>query len=90
MVAHYHQSCPAARTLEIVGERWTLLLIRELLAGPARFQVLQDALPGCAPNLLTERLRRLQEAGVLVHVDRSYALTEAGRELAPLVAGLFV
>lgn len=94
MPASYQQACPAARTLEIVGERWTLLVVRELIGGTKRFVELQRGLPGAAPNLLTERLRRLEEAGVIERIaagrGHRYGLTEAGWELAPVVAGLFV
>jgi DNA-binding HxlR family transcriptional regulator len=92
MTAHYNQRCPAARTLEIVGDRWTLLIVRDLLYGPKRFSELQASLAGAAPNLLSDRLKRLVEAGILSRGDEPrapYALTEAGRELAPIVVGFF-
>jgi DNA-binding HxlR family transcriptional regulator len=90
MPATYGQSCPAARALEIVGERWTLLILRDLGGGPRRFADLSASLAGIAPNLLTERLSRLVAAGIVAHPPRgAYALTEAGRELLPVVAGLF-
>jgi DNA-binding HxlR family transcriptional regulator len=92
MPPSYHQSCPAARTLEIVGERWTLLIIRDLVPGPRRFGELQQSLAGAAPNLLSDRLKRLEAAGVITRSDDPrprYALSEAGRELVPVVAGLF-
>ncbi len=94
MPASYGQPCPAARALELVGDRWTLLVVRELIGGPRRFVELQRALGGAAPNLLTERLRRLEAAGVIrrdgERRSSPWALTEAGWELAPIVAGLFV
>ncbi|MFN8109201.1 MAG: helix-turn-helix domain-containing protein [Thermoleophilia bacterium] len=75
--------------LEDVGDRWSLLIVAGLLEGPARFGDLQAALGGIAPNVLTQRLRRLQEAGLLgaeLYSRRPprmvYALTDAGRELA--------
>ncbi len=91
MSAHYGQPCPAARTLEIVGDRWTLLIIRDLIGGPRRFVELQASLAGAAPNLLSERLKRLLQAGVIAQdgARTPYALTDAGRELAPVVVGLF-
>jgi len=53
MPKHYGQPCPVAKSLELVGERWTLLVVRDLLAGPRRFQDLQTSLPGIAPNILS-------------------------------------
>jgi DNA-binding HxlR family transcriptional regulator len=84
--------CPVARALDVLGERWTLLVVRELLLGPKRFKDLLDALPAMGPNRLTERLRTLQDhqavvrrmlpppAGVPV-----YELTVDGERLAPVV-----
>ena len=60
----YHLLCPIARGLDRVGDRWTLLVLRDLHAGPARFKDIQEGLPGLASNLLTTRLRRLQEENV--------------------------
>jgi len=61
----YQQFCPAARALDVIGERWTLLVIRELLAGQKRYTDLQDGLPGIGPNVLADRLRSLQQAGLV-------------------------
>ena len=63
----YGQFCPLAKALDVLGERWTLLIVRELLAGPKRYTDLRAGLPGLATDLLATRLRELQEAGV---VDR--------------------
>jgi DNA-binding HxlR family transcriptional regulator len=92
MARTYGHYCAIARTLELIGERWTLLVVRELLTGPKRFKDLRDGLPGVGTALLTERLRALEEAGL---VRRStlpppagvgvYELTDAGTELRPLV-----
>jgi hypothetical protein len=60
----YHQVCPMATALDFIGDRWTILILRELLGGSARFQELRDGLPGIASNLLTERLRRLEADGI--------------------------
>ena len=75
--------------LERVGDRWSLLIIEAMLAGPRRFNDLSEALPGIAPNILTDRLRRLERAGVIVaerYSERpprvAYALTQDGHELA--------
>jgi DNA-binding HxlR family transcriptional regulator len=92
MTAQYNQLCPAARTMEIVGDRWTLLIVRDLLQGPKRFSEIQASLAGAAPNLLSDRLKRLVEAGILARGEGArapYALTESGRELAPIVVGFF-
>ena len=61
----YNQFCALAYALDIVGERWTLLIVRELLAGPRRFKDLIDGLPGISTNLLSERLKSLEEQGIL-------------------------
>ena len=61
----YEQSCGLARALDVVGERWTLLIVRELLAGPKRFRDLLDGLPGIPPSLLTSRLKQMQASGLL-------------------------
>lgn len=71
-----------ATALDFVGDRWTILVLRELLGGPARFQDLKDGLPGIAPNLLSERLRRMESDGIVRRagaMNRSvYTLTEVG------------
>ena len=61
----YNQYCALAHALDIVGERWTLLIVRELLVGPRRFKDLLDGLPGISTNLLSNRLKGLEESGVL-------------------------
>ncbi|MFC4556265.1 winged helix-turn-helix transcriptional regulator [Georgenia faecalis] len=92
----YGQLCAVARALDVVGDRWTLLIVRELLTrGEARFTELQRGLPGVAPNLLAQRLRALQEQGVLEQVPSSsaaaggaYRLTDRGRSLEGVVREL--
>ncbi|MBW4722028.1 winged helix-turn-helix transcriptional regulator [Saccharothrix obliqua] len=91
----YGQFCGLAGALNVIGERWTLLVVRELLIGPARFTELIDDLPGIGPNLLTERLRGLVERGVVTQQPvpgdgraRQYALTPVGEELAGPVLAL--
>lgn len=88
-------SCPIARTLDIVGERWTLLIIRDLLPGTMRFQDLQESLPRMAPNVLSDRLKTLEEHGLVRrefysdHPPRAaYSLTDPGRELGVIVLAL--
>jgi DNA-binding HxlR family transcriptional regulator len=88
----YRQTCSVARALDIVGDRWTLLILRELLGGPARFHELLAGLPGIAKNLLTERLRRLEEDEIIRRVTSPsstlYALTEQGMQIRPTVESL--
>ncbi|GAA3119686.1 helix-turn-helix domain-containing protein [Planomonospora alba] len=81
---NYGQYCGLASALDVVGERWTLLIIRELLMGPRRYGELLAELPGIGTNLLAERLRSLVEMGVLTKPasrDQGYELTELGRRL---------
>jgi DNA-binding HxlR family transcriptional regulator len=81
---------PVARSLEVVGDRWTLLVVRELLLGGRRWAELERALPGIPSNLLAERLRLLEDEGVLARgaEGRTYRLTDKGRDLAPVLASL--
>ncbi|WP_052668417.1 winged helix-turn-helix transcriptional regulator [Nitriliruptor alkaliphilus] len=85
MAKDYGQFCGLARALDVVGDRWTLLIVRELLMGPARFRDLQHGLPGIATNLLTERLARLAELGIITRSTEAtrpiYELTEFGEGL---------
>lgn len=89
----YRLLCPIARALDRIGDRWTLLILRDLHAGPARFTVLQQGLPGLASNLLTSRLRQLQDDGLVrhqagAHGARVYELTEDGEATAPVLFAL--
>jgi DNA-binding HxlR family transcriptional regulator len=91
----YRQFCGVARALDLVGERWALLVVRELLLGPRRFTDLQGGLPGVSTNVLATRLRRLERAGVLERkvlpppaASSVYELTEHGRALEPIVLAL--
>lgn len=90
----YGQYCGLARSLEIVGDRWNLLIVRQLLIGPARYRDLIDGLPGIATNLLADRLRDLETAGVLERrlADKGsvveYALTPWGSELREPIESL--
>jgi DNA-binding HxlR family transcriptional regulator len=78
----YDQYCALAKALDIVGDRWTLLVVRELLVRPCRYSELQDGLTGIATNLLAERLRQLEAAGVIGRdADSRYELTDWGRKL---------
>src|SRR5918997_5673996 len=91
----YCDGCAAAHALDLVGERWALLVVRELLLGPKRFTDLRAGLPSASPNVLAQRLRELEEAGVVRRrklpppaASRVYELTDWGMELEPVIIGL--
>lgn len=91
----YDEGCAAAHALDLVGERWALLVVRELLVGPKRFTDLEAGLPGVSPNVLSQRLRDLETIGVLTRTRlpppaaaRVYDLTPWGRELEPVLMAL--
>jgi DNA-binding HxlR family transcriptional regulator len=89
----YGQACPVAHALDMVGERWALLIVRELRLGPRRYVDLQANLPGIGPSVLAQRLRDLEAVGVLRRRTlpmgtRVYELTEWGGELEPVFTAL--
>ena len=90
----YGQFCPVAQALEVVGERWTLLIVRELLCGNYRFGEILHGVPLISRSLLSARLKALEEAGLIERRGRDggsgheYRLTRAGEELRPIVFGL--
>lgn len=84
----YGQYCPITRAVEVLGERWTMLIIRDLLCGATRFNELARGNPRLSRTLLAKRLRQLEQAGIVDHVDEEYLLTPAGEELRPVVMGL--
>jgi DNA-binding HxlR family transcriptional regulator len=91
----YGDGCGIAHALDIVGERWALLVVRELLLGPKRFTDLRDGLPKASPNVLSQRLRELEEAGIVQRRKLPppagaavYELTDWGRDLKPIVISL--
>ncbi|MBL8161612.1 MAG: helix-turn-helix transcriptional regulator [Anaerolineae bacterium] len=91
----YNQYCPVAHTLDIVGERWTLLVIRNLLLGPKRFSDLMKGLPGISTNILSERLKQLEDHQVITTrflpppaASTVYLLTESGYALADALGAL--
>jgi len=92
----YGQFCPVAKASEIIGEKWTLLVLRELMLGTTRFNDFQRALSRMSPTLLARRLRGLEERGIIIRKKLSgrrgyeYRLTEAGKELGPLIEVLAV
>ena len=84
--------CPIARTLDVVGDRWTILVLRDITHGITKYSDLLESLKGISPNLLSQRLKRLEEAGVLHrsfysdHPPRAeYLLTDKGRGLVPIL-----
>ncbi|MCU7726389.1 winged helix-turn-helix transcriptional regulator [Actinoplanes sp. KI2] len=85
----YRDSCGIARALDVVGERWALLVVRELLLTPQRFSELRHALPGVSANVLADRLRELEKHGVIRRTaEPAFELTEWGRKLEPIVLAL--
>src|SRR3954471_19815974 len=93
----YGQLCPMARSLEIIGERWTLLIVRDLLRGPRRFQDLAESLSAVPPGILSRRLKLLEARGIISrrlyseHPPRAeYSLTPRGVELREIVRALTI
>lgn len=84
----YGQYCPITRAVEVLGERWTMLIVRDLLCGATRFNELSRGNPRLSRTLLAKRLRQLEQAGIVDHVDDEYLLTPAGEDLRPVVMGL--
>jgi DNA-binding HxlR family transcriptional regulator len=91
----YNQYCGLARALDVVGERWTLLVVRNLLLGPLRYSDLLRGLPGITTNLLAKRLKEMEELGLIERIrvgttdsSQAYRLTRLGSELEPAVAAL--
>jgi len=95
-MSSYGQFCPVAKASEILGERWTILVLRELLLGTTRFNDFQRALSRMSPTLLSKRLKGLEERGLIVRKRspgqerHEYQLTACGRELAPVIEHLAV
>src|SRR3954468_4578510 len=92
--ASYKQFCPVAMAAELLCTRWTVVLLRELLAGSTRFNELRRGVPRMSPALLSQRLKDLEAAGVVTRLTQAgdpgageYRLTEAGQELRPIVEG---
>lgn len=94
MGSPYHQFCPVSKAMELLDERWTLLVVRELVTGSRRFNEIRRGLPRMSPSLLSKRLQQLTRAGIVRRVeegtDVQYVLTPAGEELRPVVEALGV
>jgi DNA-binding HxlR family transcriptional regulator len=91
----YKQHCGIARALDVIGERWALLIVRELVLGPKRFTDLREGLPGIATNVLSQRLRQLERDGIVARrrlpppaASGVYELTDYGQELVPIMLEL--
>lgn len=90
------QHCPVARSLDILGDRWTLLVIRDLGVGRTRFGEFLESLDGISPNLLSDRLKRLEDAAIVQRVFYSehppraeYRLTDKGEALRPVIEAIY-
>lgn len=87
----YGQFCSIAKALEVIGERWSPLILRELMCGSSRYSEIQRGIPRISPTLLSKRLNDLERAGVILRdSDGAYGLTPSGRELRPLIEQLGV
>ena len=91
----YGQYCPIAKATEILGDRWTLLIVRDMLTGTCHFNDFERGLPGISRGLLADRLRRLQQVGIVEKVEMEYGrnrtqyqLTKSGQELYPVIESL--
>ncbi len=87
-MSRYGQYCPITRSREMLGDRWTLLVVRDLLIGATRFNELARGLPGMSRGLLSKRLHQLERDGLVTHADGAYHPTQACEELRPLIFGL--
>lgn len=87
-MTRYGQYCPITRSLEILGDRWTLLIVRDLLVGARRFNEISRGLPGMSRAILSKRLDQLERADLVRHSDEGYEPTAACEELRPIVFGL--
>ncbi|WP_369193031.1 winged helix-turn-helix transcriptional regulator [Streptomyces djakartensis] len=84
-MAGYQQFCPIARALDVLGERWTLLVVRELMMGERHFNGIQRGIPRISKTMLSARLKRLESAGLVERAEGEYRLTEPGENLAPVL-----
>lgn len=86
----YDEGCLAAHALNVVGDRWAMLVVREIMLSPKRFQMIRSGVPGITATVLTQRLGQLVAAGVVTHdpVPGLYALTDSGRDLMPVLQAM--
>ncbi|MFD1794829.1 transcriptional regulator [Paracoccus aurantiacus] len=86
----YDEGCLASHALNLIGDRWALLVVRELMFAPKRFQMIRAGMPGITASVLTQRMAQLRDAGVIAHDDKLaiYSLTPLGRELLPVLEAL--
>ncbi len=88
--------CPAMASADLLGDKWTLLIVRELLLGTTRFSRFQRAIPRMSPSILSKRLRMLESAGIIIRISVptgqavKYNLTRSGRELGPIIEGMAI
>ena len=89
------EACPVARSLDVIGDRWTLLVLRDLVLGRGKFKDLLESLQGISPNLLAQRIKLLEEQGIVERVFYSdhppraeYCLTDKGKELIPVLRAI--
>ena len=89
------EACPVARSLDVIGDRWTLLVLRDLVLGRGKFKDLLESLQGISPNLLAQRIKLLEEQGIVERVVYSdhppraeYGLTDKGKELIPVLRAI--
>ncbi|TKW66399.1 MAG: transcriptional regulator [Paracoccus denitrificans] len=86
----YDEGCLASHALNLIGDRWALLVVRELMFAPKRFQMIRAGMPGITASVLTQRMAQLRDAGVILHDDKLgiYSLTELGQQLLPVLEAL--
>lgn len=96
MTRDYHQLCPIARTLDIIGDRWTLLLVRDLFLGATKFTEFRESSPGMPTKILSDRLKALESHGIIERrmysehpLRAEYYLTSLGRSFEPIVTALY-
>ena len=88
MATEYQQYCPISKAVEVLGERWTLLVVRELLVGSRKFNDIARGVPGMSRTMLTKRLRQLEASGLVERLDGEYLPADACEDLRPALIGL--
>jgi DNA-binding HxlR family transcriptional regulator len=85
MKAHACTDCPTAKVASLLSDQWTMLIVRDLLKGPMRFSELLTSLSGISTRTLTLKLKRLEDLGIVVKKDMEYTLTQAGKQIKPIL-----